>query len=108
MPLSPAAELIRANLATRCQGLAELEPAALDLAARVLEQLHAASWGRMADLRDSRTARYREMQLAGERGLPLEDICALALEGGEDVVAAAVAVIAQRLGWKVEHFGGGE
>lgn len=70
----------------------------LSPAARVLEQLHAASWGRMADLRDSRTARYREMQLSGERGLPLNVIrCELERVGCHGPVVASVRALVEEL-----------
>lgn len=96
VPLSPAADLIRTTLASRCQQLAALEPAALDLAARVLEQLHTACWSRQAELRGTHSPEYRRHQLAGAAGLPVEGLCYLtvrapeAVRGALDVLAAAV------------------
>lgn len=104
---SPAASLIRSRIVERRAELEDHDRDAVTLAAEVLAAMHAAAWGRMSDLRDSRTARYRESQLAGEHGLPLEDVAALAVEGGADVVLAGVEVLLAAIGYRVERIGGG-
>lgn len=100
LPLSPAAIAIRENLAERRQGLAELEPRALDLAARVLAGIHEATCGHMTELRGSCSPEYRRRQLLGRDGLAVEDVAYLALHAPEAVtagLAAMAAALDQRL-----------
>ncbi len=99
--LTASAALIRSRIAYHRAELDEHRPEAVDLAAESLAAGHSAAWGRMAELRGSRTARYREAQLAGEHGLPLEDIACIALEA-PDVARALLAPLVMAVGCRME------
>jgi hypothetical protein len=81
--------------------LAAHNPEAIALAGDVLARMSEAGSRKGAALRCDRGARYRRMQLAGEKALPLEDLAAIALEGpaGAAVARAGLEAIAARLGY---------
>jgi hypothetical protein len=81
--------------------LAAHNPEAIALAGHVLARMSEAGSRKGAALRCDRGARYRRMQLAGEKALPLEDLTAIALEGpaGAAVARAGLEAIAARLGY---------
>lgn len=80
--------------------LAAHNPEAIALAGDVLARMSEAGSRKGAALRCDRGARYRRMQLAGEKALPLEDLVAIALQGpdGAAAVIAGLCVLAERLG----------
>jgi hypothetical protein len=101
LPLSSAAEAIRANLAERCHQLAELDPRSLDLAAMVLALLHEGCRGRMTELRGTHSPEYRRRQLLGRDGLQVEGLCYLAIHAPE-AVAAALRPLAAEVDHRLE------
>jgi hypothetical protein len=90
----------RCRLARRRLALAQHTPEAIDLTAAVLAGIHEAGYRKGAALRCDRGARYRRMQLAGEKALPLEDLVAIALQGpdGAAAVIAGLGALVDRLG----------
>ena len=101
LPLSTAAEAIRANLADRCHQLAELDPRSLDLAAMVLAVLHEGCRGRMTELRGTSVPEHRRRQLLGRDGLQVEALCYLAVHA-PDAVTAALEPLAAEVGHRLE------
>ena len=95
LPLSTAAEAIRANLADRCHQLAELDPRSLDLAAMVLAILHEGCRGRMIELRGTSVPEHRRRQLLGRDGLQVEGLSYLAIHAPEAVAAALEPLVAE-------------
>lgn len=91
--LSPAVLRVRNELAARRERLDHVAPEALDPAAEFLAELHGRLWGRAARLAGDRSPRYRRAQLAGERGVQLEDLCFLVLHDDQ-----ARGVVARLLG----------
>ncbi|MGD1146945.1 MAG: hypothetical protein ABR961_03210 [Thermoanaerobaculaceae bacterium] len=89
---------IRERLAMERQRLDALAPEVLDLAAEVLQALHAGLCGQMSALRGDRTERYRRGQLIGENSLPIEDFVFLLAQGGERAVGA-LDLLAAALGF---------
>lgn len=107
-PLTGHAELIRAHLAHRRQELQRYSPAALDLAAAGLAGAHDAAYMHMRALRGDRDERFRRYQLTGERGLPLEDLACIALEGelGAAVALPILREFARALGYELRPVAG--
>lgn len=101
LPLSSAAEAIRANLAERCHQLAELDPRSLDLGAMVLAVLHEGCRGRMTELRGTSVPEHRRRQLLGRDGLQIEGLCYLAIHA-PDAVATALEPLAAEVGHRLE------
>jgi len=97
-PVDDFAERVRRNLADRRQGLEELCPEALDVAARALVALHRGVVGRQEALRGDRSGSYYRRQLRGEDTLPVEDLARLAIDAPTALVPA-LAVLAQRAGY---------
>ncbi len=99
--MSGHAELVRGRIVERRQDLAAHNGAALDLVARVLAAMHDAAYGQIPSIRCDRQVRYRGMQLAGEKALPLEDLCAVQLEGatGQAVALAELRIRAAAAGY---------
>jgi hypothetical protein len=88
-------------LRARREALTDHNPEAIVLAGAALAAMRAAAYHRVPSIRCDRQARYRAMQLAGEKVLPLEDLTAIALEGptGAAVALAALGAIAGKLGY---------
>jgi hypothetical protein len=91
--LSGAAELIYGNLARRREALQDHRPEALTDTARALQAMRDTAAGHVPELRADRRARLRRHQLAGEKGLPLEDLVAI---GHESELGRQVALSALR------------
>jgi hypothetical protein len=102
--MSGAVELMRRRLAERRELLEAHNPAAIDVAAAALAALHGALSRHAASVRCDRQARFRLMQLMGERALPLEDMVSIAHETpvGKAAVLAALRVIVNSLGQDLE------
>jgi hypothetical protein len=96
-------ELIRDRVRARREELATHNIEAVNLTGVVLAAMHDAAYGRVPSIRCDRQARYRGMQLAGEKSLPLEDLVAIQLEGpgGAAVALAALRILAARLGFNL-------
>ena len=104
VPMSGAAELVLSQLRSRREELDAHNPEALRLAAAGLAAMHDAAYRHGPEIRADRQVRYRIMQLMGEKGLPFEDVAAIALEGGSigaEVVRAGLRVILAALGDQV-------
>jgi hypothetical protein len=95
VPVSSKAAPILARLKEHRAALGEHNPEALALAAEALAAAHEAAWQKVPMVACDRTARYREDQLLGGKGFPLEDLVAVGLEGedGRRVACAALAQI---------------
>lgn len=98
VPAHPADALVAGRIRERRQELAEHNPAAVEIAGSALRAGADAAWGHVPALRADRQVRYREMQLHGEKALPVEDIAAMAQEGedGARVSLAILRVLAAR------------
>lgn len=92
----PAAP-IRDRLALERQRLDAVTPEALDLAAELLYSLHQSLRGEMATLAPlvGRTDRYLRGELLGERTLPVEDLCGLAVLRPRAVSAAVGRILVE-------------
>jgi hypothetical protein len=103
VPMSGPAELVRGRIIERRQDLVADSPGAVDVAASALAAMHEAAYGNVPQIRCDRQVRYRGMQLAGEKSLPLEDLAAIALRGpvGASVALAALRAIARAIGYQV-------
>jgi hypothetical protein len=99
--MSGHAELMRDRVGARREDLVDHNPEAVAGAGVGLAAMHEAAYGRVPSIRCDRQARYRGMQLQGEKVLPYEDLWAIALEcaAGAAVVLAGIEPLARRLGF---------
>jgi hypothetical protein len=99
--MSGHAELVRGRIIERRQDLAVDEPGGIDVGAQAIAAMHEAAYGEIPQIRCDRQVRYRGMQLAGEKALPLEDLPAIRRKGpvGQAVVVAALRVLAADCGY---------
>lgn len=100
VPTKAYADLILVRLRRRRQDLDEHNPAVLPRVAIVLSAMHDAGYGQMPAIRADRTARFRNGQVMGERGLQLEDLIAIFHEGptGQAVALAGLRAMASLMG----------
>ncbi len=97
-PVTGLAAQIRQEIVTRRQGLAEYdEVGGIDTTARVLAVLHETFVGRISSVSFDRTPREMRKRLAGEHGLPLEDLVHLAMAEPE-AMRPVVAVLLTAMG----------
>lgn len=102
--MSGAAELMRGRLAERRSELEAYNPRAIDVAANALAALHSAVYRFAAAVRCDRQARFRVLQVSGERGLPIEDLIAIGAERpeGKAGVVELLRVVAEFFGYTLE------
>lgn len=99
----PGLDAIRDRISARCGSLEALSPEALDLAAEIVAELHAALHGRAAVLAGHRSPAYRRKQLRGEEhALTIEDLAFL-LVFVPASVRPAVAVMARACGDELQR-----
>lgn len=101
VPMSGHGELVLGRLRERRQELGQHNGRALEVSAVSLAAMHDAAYGHVPAIRSDRQVRYREMQLAGERAMPLEDLAAIGLEGpvGARVAFEGLRILAGALGY---------
>jgi hypothetical protein len=101
VPTSHAAELALVRLEERRAELAAHSPAGLALGAAILAAMGKTANGSTPSIRCDQQVRYRLMQLDGSKGLPVEDLAAIAVENdlGRKVVLAGVRVLLGALGY---------
>lgn len=100
VPLFGSAALIRRNLRGHRKDLFDHNVEAINLASRVLGVMHEMSTRCVNEIRADRKRRYRSLQLMGERGLPIEDFVAIALESasGREIAELALRIMAEAVG----------
>jgi len=96
---SASAELIREHMRTRRSALHARRPEALTLASGALDAMRAIAYGHVDEIRSARSLRVMTYELSGQKGLPLEDIAAIALESplGRRVALAGLRYLVQAL-----------
>ncbi len=92
---------VRGNLAEHHEGLEEHDPAALTIAAHALLAIDRCVHRQIKAIRSDRTRRFRAKQIAGQIGLPLEDLVAISHEGdlGHAAASDALRILAQAMGF---------
>lgn len=81
VPLNPAAEHVAGHLRERRPELWSLDPGAIRGAALDLAGAHESLYQHQAEVSGDRSPRMVRLQFSGERGLPWEDVRALARRG---------------------------
>lgn len=96
-------ELHAVRLAEDFEDLAIHNPEAIRLAALVIKAMQDRANGHTPDIRVDRQIRHRQLQLSGEKRLPLVDVVAIALENdlGREVALDGLRVLVGALGYSL-------